>query len=100
MDVTGISKGKGFQGCIKREGFARQAKTHGNSLHHRAPGSIGAAGVGRVFKGKKMPGRMGGKSNTSKGLLVYKLDHEKGLIYLKGCLAGHNNSIVYLRDAV
>jgi len=97
VDVTGTGKGKGFQGVIKRHGFGGGRATHG-SMFHRAPGSIGnSATPSRVFKGKKLPGRMGGKRITTKNLKVIKVDEENNLIYLRGSVPGANNSYVALR---
>lgn len=84
VDVSGVSKGKGFAGVIKRWNFAAQDATHGNSLSHRAPGSIGQnQSPGRVFKGKKMAGQMGNKATTTQSLEVVKVDAEKGLLLIK-----------------
>ena len=80
VDVTAVSKGKGFSGNIKRHNFRSQRASHGNSLSHRAPGSIGQCqDPGRVFKGKKMPGRLGGKSVTTQNLVVIRVDEGKKL---------------------
>lgn len=95
VDVSGISKGKGFQGVVKRHGFAGAERTHGQQSVNRAPGSIGAASYpARVFKNKKMPGRTGGERVTVKNLEVLKLDLERNLIILKGCVPGHRNAYV------
>lgn len=95
--VTGVSKGKGFQGVVKRFGFSRGPETHG-SHHHREPGAIGACALpGRVIKGKKMPGRMGGDTITLKKTPVVYLDSEKNLIGLKGPLPGAKNSLIIIR---
>jgi large subunit ribosomal protein L3 len=96
LKVTGISKGKGFQGVIKRYNFSRGPETHG-SHHHRKPGSIGAcAKPGRVHKGKKLPGHMGTDRITLRSVKVAYLDTEKNLIGLKGPIPGPNGSLVIL----
>ena len=94
VDVSGISKGKGFQGVVKRHGFAGVGPaTHGQHNRLRAPGSIGAASYpARVFKGMKMGGRMGGNKIKVMNLRVLKVVPEKNLLLLKGCVPGHNNS--------
>ena len=94
VDVSGISKGKGFQGVVKRHGFAGVGQaTHGQHNRLRAPGSIGAASYpARVFKGMKMAGRMGGEKVKVMNLRVLKVVPEKNLLLLKGCVPGHNNS--------
>lgn len=97
VDVIGTSKGKGFQGVIKRHGHAGGRATHG-SMFHRAPGSIGqSASPSRVFPGVKLPGHMGAERVTVKNLLVVKVDEEKNLIYLRGAVPGTRNSYVALR---
>ena len=89
VDVTGTSKGKGFAGGVKRWNFHMQDATHGNSLSHRAPGSIGQnQSPGRVFKGKKMAGQMGNCRNTAQNLEVVKIDVERGLLLIKGGVPG------------
>ncbi len=99
VDVVGTSKGKGFQGVIKRHGFAGGRATHG-SMFHRAPGSIGQASwPSRVFPGVKLPGRTGGKRVTVKNLQVVKVVEEENLIYLRGAVPGARNSFVALREA-
>lgn len=101
VDVTGQSKGKGFAGVIKRWNFAMQDATHGNSLSHRAPGSIGNCQTpGRVFKGKKMAGHMGAERVTVQGLEVVRIDEEKGLILVKGAVPGANGTDVIIKPAV
>ena len=94
VDVSGISKGKGFQGVVKRHGFAGVGQaTHGQHNRLRAPGSIGAASYpARVFKGMKMAGRMGGEKVKVMNLRVLKVVPEKNLLVLKGCIPGHKNS--------
>lgn len=99
VDVTGTSKGKGFQGVVKRHGFGGGRATHG-SMFHRAPGSIGqSAFPSRVFPGVRLPGRTGGKRVTVKNLQVVKVDDEENLIYLRGAVPGARNSTVALREA-
>jgi large subunit ribosomal protein L3 len=89
VDVAGVSKGKGFQGTIKRWHFKMGDATHGNSLSHRAPGSIGQRQTpGRVFPGKKMSGQMGAVQRSSQGLEVVKVDVERHLIAVKGAVPG------------
>ena len=89
MDVTGTSKGKGFAGVVKRWGFSMQDATHGNSLSHRAPGSIGQNQSPRkVFKGKKMAGQMGAEQCTSQNLEVVRVDTDRNLLLLKGAVPG------------
>ena len=100
VDVTGQSKGKGFAGAVKRWNFRMQDATHGNSLSHRAPGSIGNCQTpGRVFKGKKMAGHMGAERVTVQGLEVVRVDQEKGLILVKGSLPGANGTDVIIKPA-
>jgi len=101
VDVSGISKGKGFAGVIKRHNFAMQDATHGNSLAHRAHGSIGQnQSPGKVFKGKKMAGHMGNKRVTIQSLTVVKVDREKGLLLVKGGIPGAIGSDVIVKPAV
>ena len=89
VDVAGRSKGKGFQGAVKRWNFSMQDATHGNSLSHRAPGSIGQCQTpGRVFKGKKMAGHMGAERVTTQGLEVVRVDSERNLLLIKGAVPG------------
>ena len=99
VDVSGISKGKGFQGVVKRHGFAGVGQaTHGQHNRLRAPGSIGAASYpARVFKGMKMAGRMGGEKVKVLNLRVLKVMPEKNLLLLKGCVPGHKNSYVIIQ---
>ena len=98
VDVVGISKGKGFQGVVKRHGFKGVGdKTHGQHNRERAPGSIGASSYpSRVFKGMRMAGQMGNKRVTTQNLQVIKIDVENNLIVLKGAVPGHNNSVVVI----
>jgi large subunit ribosomal protein L3 len=99
VDVTGISKGKGFQGVIKRHNFARGPMGHG-SHHHRLPGSIGDVHAARVFKGKKMPGHMGNETVTIQNLEVISVDVENNLILIKGNVPGPKKSMVIIKKAV
>lgn len=99
IDVVGRSKGKGFQGVMRRHGFAGGRESHG-SMFHRAPGSIGqSAFPSRVMKGMRMAGRMGGDQVTVKNLKVTKVDPENGLVYIRGAVPGARNSVVVLRHA-
>ena len=99
--MTGTSKGKGFAGGVKRWNFAMQDATHGNSLSHRAPGSIGQCQTpGRVFKGKKMAGHMGAERITTQNLEIVKVDVERGLILIKGAVPGAPGGDVIVRPAV
>lgn len=101
VDVTGQSKGKGFQGGVKRHNFSMQDATHGNSVSHRAIGSTGQnQSPGKVFKGKKMPGQMGNKRVTVQGLEVISVDVEKGLIVIKGAIPGATGGDVIVRPSV
>ena len=101
VDVTGTSKGKGFAGAVKRHNFAMQDATHGNSLSHRAPGSIGQCQTpGRVFKGKKMAGHMGDERVTTQNLQVVKVDAERNLLLIKGAVPGAKNGQVCVRPAM
>ncbi|RUO60536.1 50S ribosomal protein L3 [Pseudidiomarina insulisalsae] len=101
VDVTGTSKGKGFQGAVKRWNFRTQDATHGNSLSHRAPGSIGQnQSPGRVFKGKKMAGQMGNKQITVQTLDVVRVDAERGLLLIRGAVPGATGGDVVIKPAV
>ncbi len=101
VDVTGTTKGKGFQGGIKRHNFTMQDATHGNSISHRSNGSIGQNQTpGRVFKGKKMSGHMGDVRQTTQNLSLVKVDAENGLLLIKGAVPGAKNSTVIVRKAV
>ena len=101
VDVIGTSIGKGFAGAIKRWNFSMQDATHGNSLAHRAPGSIGQNQTpGRVFKGKKMAGHMGNVRRTVQNLEVVRVDSEKNLLLIKGAVPGHAGGKVVVRPAV
>jgi large subunit ribosomal protein L3 len=100
VDVTGTSKGKGFQGGVKRHNFQMQDATHGNSLSHRAPGSIGQCQTpGRVWKGKKMAGQMGNERSTTQSLRIVRVDLENNLLLIKGALPGATGSNVVVRPA-
>jgi large subunit ribosomal protein L3 len=101
VDVVGTSKGKGFQGAIKRWNFSHQRNTHGNSLSHRAPGSIGQnQSPGKVFKGKKMAGQMGNKRVTMQSLDVVRVDTENNLLLVKGTVPGAPGGDVIIKVAV
>jgi large subunit ribosomal protein L3 len=101
VDVTGTSKGKGYQGVIKRHNFRMQDATHGNSLSHRAPGSIGQCQTpGRVWKGKKMSGQMGNERATTQGLEVVKIDTDNNLILIKGAVPGATGADVIISPTV
>jgi large subunit ribosomal protein L3 len=101
VDVTGVSKGKGFAGTVKRHNFRTQDATHGNSLSHRAPGSIGQCQTpGRVFKGKKMAGHMGDERVTTQNLEVVRVDAERNLLLVKGAVPGAAGGTVTVRPSV
>ncbi len=101
VDVTGTSKGKGFAGVIKRHNFRMQDATHGNSLSHRAPGSIGQCQTpGRVFKGKKMAGHMGDERVTTLNLQVIKVDSERNLLLIRGAIPGATGGHVMVRPSI
>ena len=101
VDVTGTSKGKGYAGVIKRHNFAMQDATHGNSLSHRAHGSIGQCQTpGRVWKGKKMSGHMGNVQKTVQNLKIVDLDVENSIIYIKGAVPGFNGSDLKIKPAL
>ncbi len=100
VDVTATSKGKGFAGVMKRHGFAGVGASHGAHRNHRKPGSIGACATpGRVFKGVRMAGRMGGDTVTTQNVSVHAVDAEKGLILLKGAVPGPKGGLVVIRSA-
>ena len=100
VDVTGISKGKGFAGAVKRHNFRTQDATHGNSLAHRAPGSIGQCQTpGRVFKGKKMAGQMGNVRKTTQNLEVVRVDAERNLLLIKGAVPGAKGGNLIVKPA-
>ena len=101
VDVTGTSKGKGFAGVVKRHNFRTQDATHGNSLAHRAPGSIGQCQTpGRVFKGKKMAGHMGDERVTTQNLELVRVDLERNLLLIRGAVPGARGGHVLVRPAV
>jgi len=101
VDVQGVTKGKGFQGTIKRHNFRMGDATHGNSLSHRAPGSIGQRQTpGRVFPGKKMSGHMGAVRQTTQNLEVVRVDVERGLLAIRGAVPGASGGAVIVRPAV
>ena len=101
VDVVGRSKGKGFQGGVKRWNFHMQDATHGNSLSHRAPGSIGQCQTpGRVFKGKKMAGHMGDEQVTVQSLEIVRVDAERNLLLIKGAVPGATGADVVIKPAV
>jgi large subunit ribosomal protein L3 len=101
VDVIGTSIGKGFAGTVKRHNFRTQDATHGNSLAHRAPGSIGQNQTpGRVFKGKKMSGHMGNARSTVQNLEVVRVDAERNLLLIKGAVPGHKGGRVIVRPAI
>ena len=101
LDVVGTSKGKGFAGHMKRHGFAGVSASHGAHRNHRKPGSIGMSSTpGRVFKGKKMAGRMGTDRVTTLNLTLHSVDAEKGLRLVKGAVPGPKGQLVFVRNAV
>ncbi|MEB4614322.1 50S ribosomal protein L3 [Leucobacter sp. M11] len=101
VDVVGTSKGKGWAGVMKRHNFQGVSASHGAHRNHRKPGSIGASATpGRVFKGKKMAGRMGGERVTVQNLTVHAVDVEKGVILVKGAVPGARGRLVFVRNAV
>jgi large subunit ribosomal protein L3 len=101
VDVTGTSKGRGFAGAMKRHGFHGGPRTHGQSDRQRAPGSIGASsGTGRVRKGLRMPGRMGGRRVTVQNLQVVEVDVERNLLLIKGSVPGCNGGLLQVREAI
>lgn len=100
IDVVGTTKGKGFAGVMKRHGFHGVGASHGAHRNHRKPGSIGACATpGRVFKGVRMAGRMGGVRQTTQGLTVHAVDAEQGLILIKGAVPGPKGGLVFVRSA-
>ena len=101
LDVVGTSKGKGFAGHMKRHGFSGVGASHGAHRNHRKPGSIGMSSTpGRVFKGKKMAGRMGTDRVTTMNLTLHSVDAEKGLLLVKGAVPGPKGQLVFVRNAV
>lgn len=99
VDVTGVSKGKGFQGVIKRHGQSRGPMAHG-SRYHRRPGSMGPVAPNRVFKGKLLPGRMGGEQITVQNLEIVRVDAERNLLLIKGNVPGARKALVKVKSAV
>ena len=101
VDVSGTSKGKGFQGTVKRWNFQMQDATHGNSISHRAPGSIGQCQTpGKVWKGKKMSGHMGAERKTVQNLKITSIDEENSLLLIKGPIPGSRGSDIILKPAI
>lgn len=101
IDVTGTTKGKGFAGVMKRHGFAGVSASHGAHRNHRKPGSIGGCATpGRVFKGMRMAGRMGGVRQTTQNLTIHAVDAEKGLLLVKGAVPGPRGGVVLVRTSV
>jgi large subunit ribosomal protein L3 len=101
VDVTAVSRGKGFTGTMKRHNFKGQGASHGNHKHHRAPGAIGSCAFpARVFKGMRMAGQMGAKRATQIGLRVHAIDAEQNLLLIKGAVPGPKNAIVEVREEV
>ncbi len=101
VDVSGTSKGKGYAGVVKRWNFHMQDATHGNSLAHRAPGSIGQCQTpGRVFKGKKMAGHLGNVRVTTQNLEIVRIDADRGLLLIKGSVPGAPGGDVFVRPCV
>ncbi|MBC7345021.1 MAG: 50S ribosomal protein L3, partial [Clostridia bacterium] len=99
VDVVGISKGKGFAGAIKRHGFQRGPMKHG-SKYHRRPGSLAAKGPARVFKGRKLPGRAGGRRVTVQNLQVVKSDPDRNIMFIKGSVPGPRRGLLIIKSAV
>lgn len=101
VDVAGVTKGKGFAGVLKRWNFAGKDATHGNSVNHRTPGSIGQCQTpGRVFKGKKMAGHMGSVSHTTHNLEIIRVDAERNLLLVKGAVPGAKGSTILVKPAI
>jgi large subunit ribosomal protein L3 len=101
VDVTGKSKGKGFAGVMKRHGFKGLSASHGTQRKHRSPGSIGGCATpGRVFKGVRMAGRMGGERTTTPSLTVHAVDVERGLLLIRGAVPGPKGALIFVRSAV
>ena len=100
-DITGVSKGKGFQGVMKRHNFRGQGASHGTHKVHRSPGAIGACATpSRVFRGTKLPGRMGGERTTILNLLVVGVDEQRNLLVVQGAVPGPRGGLVFVREAV
>ncbi len=100
VDITGITKGRGFSGCVKRWGHHILRMTHGTGPIHRQPGSMGVIDPARIFKNKKMPGQYGNEQVTILNLVAVKIDAEKNLIAVKGAVPGSKGGIVFIRDSV
>lgn len=101
VDVVGTTKGKGFAGAMKRHGFSGVGASHGAHKNHRKPGSVGGASTpGRVFKGQRLPGRMGAVRQTTQNLTLHGIDAEKNLLLIKGAVPGPNGGVVVVRNAV
>ncbi|KAJ1460853.1 translation protein [Pelagophyceae sp. CCMP2097] len=102
VDIQGVTRGKGFQGGMKRHGFGGGNKTHGNTKAHRKIGSVGSGcqDPGRVLKGKKMPGRMGGKNRTIQNIVVHRIDRERDLVFIRGAVPGSRGRFVRVTDAL
>lgn len=101
VDVVGTTKGKGFAGAMKRHGFAGVGASHGQHKNHRKPGSVGGASTpGRVFKGQRMPGRMGAVRQTTMNLTLHGIDVENNLLLIKGAVPGSKGQVVLVRSAV
>ena len=100
VDITGITKGRGYTGCVKRWGHHILRMTHGTGPIHRQPGSMGVIDPARIFKNKKMPGQYGNEQVTILNLAVVKIDAEKNLIAVKGAVPGAKGGIVFVRDSV
>ena len=98
VEVSATSKGKGFQGVVKRHGFSGGPKTHGNKHHERAPGSIGSTGPSRVFKGTRMAGRMGGDRVTVKNLRIVHVQPDENMLLVRGAVPGRNGAVVEVRS--
>lgn len=98
VEISGISKGKGFQGAVKRWGFSGRDATHGVKHEHRTLGSVGVSDAERVFKGKKMPGRMGGERVTVKNLEIVKVDPENNLIVVRGAVPGRRGTLLEIKS--
>ena len=98
VEVSGISKGKGFQGVVKRHGFHGGPRTHGQKHSEREPGSIGAGGVQRVFKGKRMAGRMGGDRITVKNLKILKIDKDNNEMLVSGAIPGRRGTLLEIKS--
>ncbi|HLW61484.1 MAG TPA: 50S ribosomal protein L3 [bacterium] len=99
VDIVGVSKGKGYSGTMKRHNFGGQRDSHGVSLMHRAVGSIGSSNIARVFRGKRMPGRLGGARATVRGLRVISVDLDRNVLLIRGALPGPRGSLLLVRKA-